>query len=137
MRRLILITCCSYVPYKYDMHKFIFVGSLTKDHMDPSTYTVLTAKSKRPGAPLTDFCTVFRRWEVADGFRPPVGFLSLYPLFLKIAIEISLFKQFYHRNCAVEVIGMVYGLENAFVGGMTPGGLYYQSSMVPHGRKSV
>lgn len=32
---------------------------------------------------------------------------------------------------------MVYGLENAFVGGMTPGGLYYQSSMVPHGRKSI
>ena len=64
---------------------------------------------------------------------------SLYSpfFFSKIAIEISLFKQFYHRNCAVEVIGMVYGLENAFVGGMTPGGLYYQSSMVPHGRKSV
>ncbi len=64
---------CSYVPYKYAMEKFAHVGSINKDHMDPSVFCVLTAKSKTPGAPLADFLIFSGRWDVADGtFRPPV-----------------------------------------------------------------
>ena len=63
----------SYVPYKYDLDAFISVGSVTKDHLDPSVFTVLTARSKTPGAALADFAVFKERWDVATGtFRPPV-----------------------------------------------------------------
>lgn len=56
------------------MEKFIGVGSITKDHIDPSIFCVLTAKSKTPGVPLADFLIFFPRWDVALGtFRPPVS----------------------------------------------------------------
>ena len=64
----------SYVPYKYAMEKFVHVGSIQKDHIDPSIFCVLTAKSKTPGAPLADFLIFSGRWDVANGtFRPPVS----------------------------------------------------------------
>ena len=64
---------CSYVPYKYDTDAFIIVGSISKDHLDPSIFTVLTARSKTPGVALADFAIFKGRWEVStDTFRPPV-----------------------------------------------------------------
>ena len=64
----------SYVPYKYAMEKFVHVGSIQRDHIDPSIFCVLTAKSKTPGAPLADFLIFSGRWDVATGtFRPPVS----------------------------------------------------------------
>ena len=64
----------SYVPYKYAMEKFVHLGSIQKDHIDPSIFCVLTAKSKTPGAPLADFLIFSGRWDVATGtFRPPVS----------------------------------------------------------------
>lgn len=55
------------------MEKFINVGSISKDHIDPSIFCVLTAKSKQPGVPLADFLIFSPRWDVASGtFRPPV-----------------------------------------------------------------
>ncbi|OCH91313.1 homogentisate 1,2-dioxygenase [Obba rivulosa] len=102
----------NYVPYKYDMKKFIHVNSVTRDHMDPSLYTVLTAKSRTPGTPLADFCVLSERWDVTTNtFRPP----------------------FYHRNSAIEAIGMIYGSAKAPNFPISPGGFYYQSSLVPHG----
>ena len=63
----------SYVPYKYAMEKFVNVGSISKDHIDPSIFCVLTAKSKTLGTPLADFLIFSPRWDVATGtFRPPV-----------------------------------------------------------------
>ena len=63
----------SYVPYKYAMEKFVAVGSISKDHIDPSIFCVLTAKSKTPGTPLADFLIFIPRWDVAlNTFRPPV-----------------------------------------------------------------
>ena len=63
----------SYVPYKYDTDAFIIVGSISKDHLDPSIFTVLTARSKTPGVALADFAIFKGRWDVAtDTFRPPV-----------------------------------------------------------------
>jgi homogentisate 1,2-dioxygenase len=64
----------SYVPYKYAMEKFIFVGSISRDHIDPSCFCVLTAKSKHDNAPLVDFLILAERWDVATNtFRPPVS----------------------------------------------------------------
>ncbi|KAG6865010.1 hypothetical protein C0991_005698, partial [Blastosporella zonata] len=63
----------NYVPYKYAMEKFISVGSISKDHIDPSIFCVLTAPSKQLNVPLADFLILSPRWDVADGtFRPPV-----------------------------------------------------------------
>lgn len=63
----------SYVPYKYDLDAFIVVGSLNKDHMDPSIFTILTARSKTPGVALCDVAMIKDRWDVANHtFRPPV-----------------------------------------------------------------
>ena len=63
----------SYVPYKYDLDSFISCGSLTRDHIDPSIWTVLTARSKTSGVPLADVAFIGERWDVAEKtFRPPV-----------------------------------------------------------------
>jgi homogentisate 1,2-dioxygenase len=70
---LIRVLPQSYVPYKYDFDAFIATGSLTKDHSDPSIFTILTARSKTPGVALADFVLFKERWDVATGtFRPPV-----------------------------------------------------------------
>lgn len=69
----ILLMQYSYVPYKYALEKFVNVGSISKDHIDPSIFCVLTAKSKTPGTPLADFLIFSPRWDVASHtFRPPV-----------------------------------------------------------------
>jgi len=49
------------------------VGSISKDHIDPSIFCVLTAKSKTPGTSLADLLIFSPRWDVASHtFRPPV-----------------------------------------------------------------
>jgi homogentisate 1,2-dioxygenase len=71
---LIFAYYTSYAPYKYDLSKYVYVGSTSKDHIDPSIFTVLTAKSKGPGTPLADLIIFGERWDVAEGtFRPPVS----------------------------------------------------------------
>ncbi|KAG5651332.1 hypothetical protein H0H81_009040 [Sphagnurus paluster] len=70
------------------MEKFIKVGSISKDHIDPSIFCVLTAPSKQPNIPLADLLIFGERWDVAaDTFRPA----------------------YYHRNSASEFMGLVYG----------------------------
>ncbi|CAM9721823.1 unnamed protein product [Ectocarpus sp. 12 AP-2014] len=60
-------------PYKYDLRKFICINSVSKDHPDPSIYTVLTCPSAAtPGVAVVDFVVFPPRWMVAEGtFRPP------------------------------------------------------------------
>lgn len=55
----------NYVPYKYDLTKFVNVGSISVDHIDPSIFCVLTAPSRDPAAPLADFLIFSPRWDVA------------------------------------------------------------------------
>ncbi|OJT12431.1 Homogentisate 1,2-dioxygenase [Trametes pubescens] len=102
----------NYVPYKYAMEKFAHVGSINKDHIDPSIFTVLTAPSKTPGAPLADFAIFSERWDVASNtFRPP----------------------YYHRNCASEMMGLIYGGYSGRSDGFTPGAFSYENGFCPHG----
>ncbi|KAJ6549472.1 homogentisate 1,2-dioxygenase [Mycena sp. CBHHK59/15] len=95
----------NYVPYKYALEKFVNVGSISKDHIDPSIFCVLTAKSKAPGVPLADFLIFSPRWDVAlNTFRPP----------------------YYHRNSATEFMGLLYGN----YGGRSAS---YETGFCPHG----
>lgn len=65
---------CSYIPFKYAAEKFVNAAFVDKDQADPSLYTVLTAKSRIPGVPLTDFMFFTPKWSSATNtFRPPVG----------------------------------------------------------------
>ncbi|KAF7796016.1 hypothetical protein EIP86_007185 [Pleurotus ostreatoroseus] len=102
----------NYVPYKYDTDAFIIVGSISKDHIDPSIFTVLTAKSKTPGVPLADFAIFKGRWDVAtDTFRPP----------------------YFHRNTCSEVLGLVIGEYGGRSADFKAGGLSYETGFCPHG----
>jgi len=102
----------NYVPYKYAMEKFVNVVSISKDHIDPSIFCVLTAPSKQLNVPLADFLIFSPRWDVARGtFRPP----------------------YYHRNSATEFMGMVYGVYGGRSDGFQPGGASYETGFCPHG----
>ncbi|KIM93627.1 hypothetical protein OIDMADRAFT_61273 [Oidiodendron maius Zn] len=104
----------NYIPYKYDLSKFVYHNTVSVDHTDPSINTVLTAKSRDMHAPLCDFLIFGPRWDVAENtFRPP----------------------YFHRNCSSEFLARIYGPENA--GGrsevFSPGGASYEAGFTPHG----
>ncbi|AEG50904.1 Homogentisate 1,2-dioxygenase [Sphingobium chlorophenolicum L-1] len=94
-------------PYKYDMNRFMAVGSVTYDHSDPSIYCALTS----PGDPVLganfDFCILPPRWVAGDHtFRPPG----------------------YHRNCVVEFLALLTAPEDPAIPAAT-----LHNSYVPHG----
>lgn len=94
------------------MEKFVGVGSITVDHIDPSIFCVLTAKSKTPGTPLADLLIFSPRWDVANHtFRPP----------------------YYHRNAATEFMGLVYGTYGGRSDAFLPGSCSYETGFCPHG----
>ncbi|CAJ0940317.1 unnamed protein product [Ranitomeya imitator] len=45
----------NYAPYKYHLDNFMVINCVAFDHADPSIFTVLTAKSLRPGVAIADF----------------------------------------------------------------------------------
>lgn len=93
------------VPYKYDLTKFVNVGSISVDHIDPSIFCVLTARSRDPVAPLADFLIFSPRWDVASHtYRPP----------------------YYHRNVASEFMGLLYGDYGGRSDEFQPGGASYE-----------
>uniref|UniRef100_A0A6I8NW71 Homogentisate 1,2-dioxygenase n=1 Tax=Ornithorhynchus anatinus TaxID=9258 RepID=A0A6I8NW71_ORNAN len=105
----------NYTPYKYDLDLFMVINSVAFDHADPSIFTVLTAKSLRPGVAVADFVIFPPRWGVADHtFRPP----------------------YYHRNCMSEFMGLIHGSYEAKEEGFLPGGCSLHSAMTPHGPDS-
>lgn len=62
----------NYVPYKYDLRKFMVINTVSFDHCDPSIFTVLTAPSTKEGTAIADFVIFPPRWGVAERtFRPP------------------------------------------------------------------
>ncbi|KAK5080709.1 hypothetical protein LTR05_008413 [Lithohypha guttulata] len=102
----------NYVPYKYDLTKFVNVGSISVDHIDPSIFCVLTARSRDPDAPLADFLIFSPRWDVASHtYRPP----------------------YYHRNVASELMGLIYGEYGGRSDKFQPGSVSFECGMVPHG----
>ncbi|EGG06134.1 uncharacterized protein MELLADRAFT_36325, partial [Melampsora larici-populina 98AG31] len=98
----------NYAPFRYDLSRFVNVGSISVDHIDPSIFCVLTCPSASGGKPLADFLIFSPRWDVANHtYRPP----------------------YYHRNCASEVMGLIRGAYGGRSDGFQPGGQFvYLSS---------
>jgi homogentisate 1,2-dioxygenase len=102
----------NFVPYKYDLARFMTIGTVSFDHPDPSIYTVLTAPSDIPGVANVDFVIFPPRWLVAENtFRPP----------------------WYHRNVMTEFMGLIYGQYDAKAEGFLPGGASLHNRMTAHG----
>ena len=106
----------TYAPFKYDLHKFCAINSVSYDHPDPSIYTVLTAQSDEPGTALADFVIFPPRIMATDDntFRPP----------------------WFHRNVMAEFMGLIYGQYDAKREGFVPGGASLHNTMTPHGPDS-
>jgi homogentisate 1,2-dioxygenase len=102
----------NYAPYKYDLARFMTIGTVSFDHPDPSIFTVLTAPTDTPGTANCDFVVFPPRWMVAeDTFRPP----------------------WFHRNLMSEFMGLVDGAYDAKVEGFVPGGASLHNSFAAHG----
>lgn len=101
-----------YVPYKYDLARFMAINTVSFDHADPSIFTVLTSPSGQPGVANCDFVIFPPRWQVAeDTFRPP----------------------WFHRNVMSELMGLVHGVYDAKAEGFLPGGVSIHNCMSAHG----
>jgi len=99
-------------PYKYDLARFMVIGTVSFDHPDPSIYTVLTAPSDVPGTANVDFVVFPPRWLVGeDTFRPP----------------------WFHRNTMTEFMGLLQGVYDAKAEGFLPGGASLHNCMSAHG----
>ena len=101
-----------YAPYKYDLARFMTIGTISFDHADPSLFTVLTSPSGQAGVANIDFVIFPPRWLVAeDTFRPP----------------------WFHRNVMSELMGLVHGVYDAKAEGFLPGGVSIHNCMSAHG----
>ena len=102
----------NYAPYRYDLRRFMTIGSISFDHPDPSIFTVLTSPSDIAGTANCDFVIFPDRWLVAENtFRPP----------------------WYHRNTMSEYMGLIYGAYDAKETGFVPGGGSLHNQMSAHG----
>ncbi len=100
------------VPIKYDLTRFMVIGTISFDHPDPSIFTVLTSGTDTPGVANCDFVIFPPRWLVGeDTFRPP----------------------WFHRNVMSELMGLVKGVYDAKAEGFVPGGISLHNCMLPHG----
>jgi homogentisate 1,2-dioxygenase len=101
-----------YVPYKYDLARFMTLGTISFDHADPSLFTVVTSASSERGVANCDFVIFPPRWLVAENsFRPP----------------------WFHRNVMSELMGLVHGVYDAKAEGFLPGGVSIHNCMSAHG----
>lgn len=100
------------VPYKYDLTRFMVIGTVSHDHPDPSIFTVLTSPSAAPGTANVDFVIFPPRWMVGENtFRPP----------------------WFHRNVMSEYMGLIQGQYDAKAEGFLPGGGSLHNSWTAHG----
>jgi homogentisate 1,2-dioxygenase len=99
-------------PYKYDLSRFMAIGTISFDHPDPSIFTVLTSPTDSPGLANVDFVIFPPRWLVGeDTFRPP----------------------WYHRNIMSEFMGLIHGVYDAKAEGFLPGGASLHNTFTSHG----
>lgn len=99
-------------PYKYDLGRFMTIGTVSFDHPDPSIFTVLSSPTDTSGVANVDFAIFPPRWMVAEHtFRPP----------------------WFHRNIMSECMGLVHGTYDAKAAGFIPGGLSLHGMLSAHG----
>lgn len=101
----------TYFPYKYDLGRFMTVGSISYDHPDPSIFTLLASSEG-----VAELAIFPPRWLVMENtFRPP----------------------WYHRNTMAELMGLIQGEYDARTdGGFRPGGASLHNVMCGHGPDS-
>ena len=100
-----------YYPYKYDLGRFLTIGSISYDHPDPSIFTLLSSSEG-----VAEMAIFPPRWIVMeDTFRPP----------------------WYHRNTMAEFMGLIKGEYDARTdGGFKAGGASLHNIMAGHGPDS-
>jgi homogentisate 1,2-dioxygenase len=102
----------NYAPAKFDMRRFVAMGTATVDHPDPSIYCALTSPSDSVAGGNADFMVLPARWLVADHtFRPP-GF---------------------HRNSVAEFLSIVEGKHDSKDSSFQPGGASLHNNWAAHG----
>jgi homogentisate 1,2-dioxygenase len=119
----------SKVPYKYDLTKFVNVGSISVDHIDPSIFCVLTAKSRDLTAPLADFLIFSPRWDVASRTDSLLLLTSRPHPHSTCANDryIDTYRPpYYHRNAASELMGLVYGDYGGRSDAFKPGSISFE-----------
>ncbi|OLY80769.1 Homogentisate 1,2-dioxygenase, partial [Smittium mucronatum] len=103
----------NYAPYKYNLLLFVPVNAVIVDHMDPSIFTVLTAKSSKPGTAIADFVLF-----------PPN----------RINPALTTFRPaYFHRNVMTEFMGCISGSYDSKSSRFRPGGASLHNCLVPHG----
>jgi homogentisate 1,2-dioxygenase len=103
-------------PYKFDMRRFVAMGTVTVDHPDPSIYCALTSPSDPVAGGNADLMILPERWLVAEHtFRPP-GF---------------------HRNSVAEFLSIITGKHDAKGSDFAPGGASLHNNWAPHGPDMV
>jgi homogentisate 1,2-dioxygenase len=103
-------------PYKYDMRRFVAMGTATVDHPDPSIYCALTSPSDFVAGGNVDLMILPERWLVAEHtFRPP-GF---------------------HRNSVAEFLSIVVGRHDSKGASFEPGGASLHNNWAPHGPDAI
>lgn len=119
----------NFLPFKYDLTKFVYQNSVSVDHTDPSINTVLTAKFRDPESPLCDFLAFGPRWDVAENtFRPPVSSRDI-----SVLVSLLTRVKYFHRNNASEFLARIYSPPGAGGGRsevFVPGGASYESGQV-------
>ena len=90
------------------MTKFVNVGSISVDHIDPSIFCVLTAKSRDSTAPLADLLIFSPRWDVASRTYHAHRTVASCNL-ANTNITDTYRPPYYHRNAASELMGLIYG----------------------------
>lgn len=99
----------SLYPYKYDLNRFVAMGTATVDHPDPSIFSLLTSPSDPILGPNFDVMAITPRWIAAErSFRPPG----------------------YHRNAICEFVVLLQG---QFGGGLEHGSCTLTNNWTPHG----
>jgi len=102
----------TYAPFKYALHHFNSLGSVSFDHADPSILTVLTSPIDGHGRNALDVAVFRGRWDVAEHtFRPP----------------------YFHRNAAVEFNGVIASPPGSR---WQPGAFTFTPYLTPHGISS-
>jgi homogentisate 1,2-dioxygenase len=102
----------NFVPYTYDLSRFMVIGTVSFDHPDPSIFSVLTSPSDMAGTANIDFAIFPPRWLVGeDTFRPP----------------------WFHRNVMSEFMGLIRGVYDAKAAGFLPGGASLHNCISAHG----
>jgi homogentisate 1,2-dioxygenase len=102
----------NYAPSKYDMQRFVILGTLAFDHAEPSILCALSSPSDGVAGPNAEFMIFPPRWMVSEHtFRPPG----------------------YHRNCVAEFIGLISGRHDGKSASFRPGGSSLHNNWAPHG----